>query len=68
MRIVIEDCHLDKDGQSGIRVDETISKVMFEELVKKRVMRLDEGLDHLLKQCALSPMDIVCSLPVAGFT
>lgn len=44
--------------QSGIRVDEKITKIIFEELVQKRVLRLDEGIDHLLKQCALSPMDI----------
>lgn len=44
--------------QSGIQVQETITKVMFEELVKKRVSQLDEGIDHLLKQCALLPTDI----------
>ena len=44
--------------QSGIQVHETITKIMFEEMVKTKVIQLDEGIDHLLKQCALSPKDI----------
>ncbi|MGA1195403.1 MAG: Hsp70 family protein [Candidatus Latescibacterota bacterium] len=44
--------------QSGIQVHETITKIMFEEMVKKKVIQLDEGMDHLLKQCALSPQNI----------